>query len=281
MRFRNVAIVTLGLFFNTLFFTQAVEEFKVPDVGSDIELELKDGRIIRGKCNKITSDKIYIGTTGVIVGYKQNEITSDSRCKFFKSAYDKKIADNILKLKKDEAEAAEQAKTMKKRDVGAENEARALYTFTAANSKKAEQGAPSVATDAPDKSAKDNTIDKAKIFSSKNELAQYFKKKVIQPYNFKNPHTGGINSVIGDIRSSDVKLYEENASVIISIVNSHNNTPVATFNFYITFVKNFGQWEVDEATHDHEYGLAWGNNYISYLIEDLGLKFNGNCKKMR
>ena len=87
-----------------------LDEFKTPEVGTDIELELKDGRIIRGKCNKITSDKIYIGTTGVIVGYKQNEITSDSRCKFFKSAYDKKITDNILKLKKESESLAAQKK---------------------------------------------------------------------------------------------------------------------------------------------------------------------------
>ena len=76
---------------------EPVKGFKAPKVDSDIELELKDGRIIKGKCNKITQDKIYMDVDEGIIGYSRNDLSSNSRCKVFKPDYEKKMSD----IKKD------------------------------------------------------------------------------------------------------------------------------------------------------------------------------------
>lgn len=85
---------------------ELVKGFKAPKVDSDIELELKDGRIIKGKCNKITQDKIYMDVDEGIIGYSRNDLSSNSRCKVFKPDYEKKMSD--IK-KKNEEESARQA----------------------------------------------------------------------------------------------------------------------------------------------------------------------------
>jgi len=71
---------------------EPVKGFNAPKVDSDIELELKDGRIVKGKCNKITQDKIYIDVDEGIIGYSRNDLSSNSRCKVFKPDYEKERA---------------------------------------------------------------------------------------------------------------------------------------------------------------------------------------------
>ncbi len=88
-----------------------IGEFQLPENGSKIELELRDGSKIKGTLSKMAADKIYLdvedGATNV---YKPEQLAPGSKWKFFKAEYDKKlktVIDEITEDKRVEAEVKE------------------------------------------------------------------------------------------------------------------------------------------------------------------------------
>jgi len=85
-----------------------IGEFQLPENGSKIELELRDGAKIKGALVKVTADKIYLEVEADATHIcKLEQLAPGSRWKFFKAEYDKKlktVIDEITEDKKAEAE---------------------------------------------------------------------------------------------------------------------------------------------------------------------------------
>ncbi len=85
-----------------------IGEFQLPENGSKIELELRDGVKIKGALVKVTADKIYLEVEADATHIcKLEQLAPGSKWKFFKAEYDKKlktVIDEIIEDKKVEAE---------------------------------------------------------------------------------------------------------------------------------------------------------------------------------
>jgi len=69
-------------------------EFKIPDTGSEITLDLVGRRPVKGKFLEATPDKVYIEVEGLLkLGFVQKDISECSRWMFFKPDFDKKLAE--------------------------------------------------------------------------------------------------------------------------------------------------------------------------------------------
>jgi len=109
----------------------------------------------------------------------------------------------------------------------------------------------------------------ASALSSSENFALYFATKVSSKWRTQNKNTGGQIEIQGRVRSADVFLGTDRGWVKFYVIVSHNDKPILEGNFDIRFVKDFGKWEFDKYTCDHEFG--WADAYVRFLLKDLGM----------
>jgi len=275
-------------------FREKQTEFAAPRIGDHIAITLRIGGQKTGVISAISSSSVTINRTR----HDRKSIGPESCQQLFAQDWAAAEAKRIVLQEKEEYEGAEDAKwEVRKKEIIREGDAVAAAMATA-RAEETYENALAILAEAikqhPEAwnlaeaeayhsrllSGRENAIQRqqeqqrlaalaAQAFSSRDNFALYFLNRVGNAYQFRNPHTGGLNTVQGRVRSSDVTLYQETARVEFEIVNSHNDQPVGRTRFTLRFVKNFGAWEFDTYTCSDE--LAWSDGYVRYLIQGLGL----------
>lgn len=70
------------------------KEFKIPDAGAEITLDLVGRRPVKGKLLEVTPDKVYIEVEGLLkLGFVRKDISDRSRWMFFKPDFEKLLAE--------------------------------------------------------------------------------------------------------------------------------------------------------------------------------------------
>lgn len=104
-------------------------EFRAPAKGETMEIGLRDGSRLKGTLAKLTAEKIYLEVeAGATKIYRTEELAADSKWKFFKAEYDRKLRALMLEIiedkkieaaVKDKKAAAMMLKTEEKKTVAA------------------------------------------------------------------------------------------------------------------------------------------------------------------
>jgi hypothetical protein len=271
-----------------------LSEFNPPKIGATITLIQRIGGPIRGEIQALSEDSVTVDKTT----FKRSQLTSETCAEIFAADWAIAKGKEIVSAERTEYERQEDEKWQKAYAIKKAQADAISSAISSAQEDKHYESAIKTMEDAISKNPEAMNIQQArsfleslknayaeaiekekrkqesaalaaKAFTSRNNLALYFLNRVATPYQSRNSRTGGLNTIQGNVRSSDVMLLSENAWVKFEVVISHNGEPVGVTKFDLRFVKNFGRWEFDEYTCSNE--LAWSDEYVRWLIKDLGL----------